>query len=334
MPTFNSVAVQQYNGVFDLQQLFSDMEKFMKDQRERLGMEPDERFGRKHPLQHVFNSTSGGYVSPTGMKGFESCPANYVLAKFFDERKGSATSVGHTFHAIMQRFYDCEERNREKLEAICDDQIHLDDNDDSKDYIMQHVNGYWEADDYLGGKQKHQDIQCANELFIKASCKPLGVDLGVPVYLLLDRLDVRDSGLYVIDYKTGVGNPNHWVVLSYLPQMIFYKWGVEEEYQERVTGALLSTPGAYDIDQRWVNMNVNSLVLQSKVVDDVLEHLEHAAKCKESRMYEIRRMKYCGSCPIKMQCLTYLRDMKMDESQAVKEIPIQIEVEDSKYVEE
>lgn len=336
---FKSVAIQRTDGVMDLQQLFDDIERFLAEQREEMGLPPDFRFGRTHPLQHVLNATSAGYVSPTGMKGFEQCPANYVLAKFFREESGTATSIGHTYHAVMQQFYQLQgpQRTYENLLDIMKEQLKEDGNEQHEEYVKLHVDRYWEADDYecKGGEAHpldHQSLSCATEQFIRPSdVSPLGVSLGVPIYLLVDRIDVRDSGLYVIDYKTGAGDPNPYIVQSYLPQMVYYKWGVEAEYGEKVKDVFLSVP-AETKSLRWVKMKVNSLVEQSKVIEETLKHVEHAGNCKSNRQYEITTMRYCNGCPVKDFCSKYAEKYGIDRPM-VETIPLQVEVEMSTYQE-
>lgn len=339
--TFESVAVQRPDGIMDLQQLFQDINTFLAEQRKTLGLPSDFRFGRTHPLQHVLNATSGGYVSPTGMKGFEQCPANYVLAKFFREESGTATSIGHTYHAIMESFYTLPgpEREYDRLVEIMKKQLKEDGNQKEEEYVRLHVDRYWDADDYIPDENgmlhpmDHKNLSCATEQFIKPeNVAPLGIPLGVPVYLLVDRVDVRDNGLYVVDYKTGAGDPNPYIVQSYLPQMIYYKWGVEAEYGEEVREVFLSVPSKTK-SLRYVRMKVNSLVEQSKVIESTLHHVEHANRCRESRMYEISNMRYCNGCPVKDSCMKYAEKYKIGRK-LVETIPVKIDVEMKTYHEE
>lgn len=335
MPLFKSV-MHQVDGYVDATQLYKDIETFLSEQKKRLGLSEEFKFGRRHPLQHVLNSTSGGYVSPTSMKSFEMCPAGYLLGKFFDERVGSATSVGHTFHTIMERFYLGEDRSRKSLDEITKKVIE-EDGQTMIDDVLYYVNGYWDAGDYLGGKMDHQALQCSTETFIRPQIKPLGVDLGVPVYLLVDRVDVRDDGVYVIDYKTGgKGDPNPYLLgeHGYLPQFIFYKWGVEAEYGQPVKNVFMSVPGATTRELRWVNMNTNSLVEQSKVVEQVMYHLEHVRRVKDCKRFETTYMRYCGSCALRDGCGAWLKQKGLNLVDIKEEIPIQVEVLDQTYREE
>ena len=332
MLKFKSVIYQE-KGIIDATQLYKDIEDFLEWQKEKLQVE---KVGRKHPLQHVLNSTSGGYVSPSAMSSFELCPAGYLAGKLFQEKKGSATSIGRTFHNIMDKFYSQEDRTKPVLDKITEETIEEDGQFEKADEVKYYVEGYWNSDDYLGGKMNHESLQCATEVFIKPVINPLGVSLNVPVYLLIDRIDVRDEGIFIVDYKTGKGNPNPYLLgeFGYLPQMIFYKWGVEAEYGEQVKSVLLSVPGAYDKELRWVHMNVHSLVEQSKVIEKVARHLDRIRKTRETKQFDTTIMRYCNSCPIKEDCMVRAEKMNLDINSCRKEIPIEIDILDSTYEEE
>ena len=339
---FKSTIYQQ-NGIIDANELYHDINDFIIAQKQRLGLKEDDRLGRHHPLQHILNSTSGGYVSPTSMKSFESCPAGYLVGKLFEEEKGGATSVGRTFHTIMERFYSNapDHRKYEDLIQIANDTIDEDQQDNvaARD-IMFYVENYWNSPWYDGKEHfDHSELQCATEVFIKPTINPLGVNLNVPIYTLLDRVDVTDHGIVVVDYKTGgKGDPNPYLLgeNGYLPQMIFYKWAAEAEYGEKVDKVLLSVPGATTRSLRWVDMNVSSLVEQSKVVEKVYHHLDHIRKCRDNLKFEQTFMRYCGSCPIHEKCAAWRnqKGLEITKENVPEEINIVMNVEDELYIPE
>lgn len=154
----------QKNGIIDAKQLFDDIENFIKKEKE--GLPKDAKLDRGHPLQSILNKTSGNYISSTAMHSFEMCPANYLYSKTVTERKGYATSVGRTFHTIMQTFYDCEgkDRTKEKLYEIMEKIIIEDEQQDSTKDLKAYVDGYWGAKDYLGGEMDHKKLECSNEV--------------------------------------------------------------------------------------------------------------------------------------------------------------------------
>ena len=326
--------IYQKDGIIDAKKLFTDVEKAVEDEKKERNVE---RLGRGNPLQHLLNSTSAGYVSPTAMKGFEQCPANYLYSKLVPEKIGSATSVGSTVHTILQKFYDQkpEDRTKEKLYELMKKQIEEDGQEDSRKLINQYIDGYWDAPDYLTGRpMDHKNLVCTTETFIKPKTKPLGIDLTVPIYTLVDRIDIRDDGIYIIDYKTGIGDPNPYLLgeHGYLPQMIFYKWAVEAEYGQEVKGVYLCLPGADSIKYKYVKMNVGSLVEQSKVIEIVYNHLEHARNIRETRQFPESTMRYCNSCQMKTFCAAYIKSDKnrsgLDESNIKETISVDITYDD------
>jgi hypothetical protein len=325
--------IHQENGIIDASQLYRDIVSFISMQSEKFQAE---NLGRTHPLQHILNSTSGGYISPSTMKSFDLCPAGYLVGKLFREKTGTATSVGRTFHNIMESFYNGEVRTKVELDRITKETVIKDEQFEREKDVLLHVEGYWDSDDYLGGPMNHRELQVATEIFIKTNIRPLGVDVGVPMYLKMDRIDVRNIGLCVVDYKTGEGDPNPYLLgeHGYLPQMIYYKWGAEAEYGETVKKVILSCPGAYTKSLRNVEMDVHSLVQQSKVLEQTMNHLEHIKKARETKRFECSYMRYCGSCHIKWGCQTWLKSKGMDEKDVQKTIPIEIEVLDKVYTEE
>lgn len=332
MSTFKTILYQE-NGFINACQLYADIDTFIKNQMEELKVD---KLGRIHPLQHILNSTSGNYIAPSSMKSFELCPAGYLVNKLFIEKTGTATSIGRTFHTIMEQFYEGKDRSKKQLDAITEKVIIEDQQIAGADEVRYYVNGYWDADDYYGGKMDHESLQCANEVFIKPVINPLGISIGIPIYLKIDRIDVRDQGINVIDYKTGKGDPDPYLCgeFGYLPQMIHYKWGTEAEYGEKTDKILLSVPGAYTRNLRWVEMEAHSLVQQSKAVDGMVRHIEHAKKARETKQFETTFMRYCGSCAIKEMCGAWIKKKGLDESKIAKEIPIEMEIKNSTYIEE
>ena len=322
--------IYQKDGIIDATQLYKDIEDFIEKEKLDKGIN---RLHRHHPLQHILNSTSGNYVSPTSMKSFNMCPAGYLYGKLVTEKTGSATSVGRTYHTIMERFYNENPENRttEKIYEIMEKTIEEDSQTDKASDVKAYVDGYLEALDYINNRpMDHSKLTCFNEVFIKPTINPLGVNLDIPVYTLLDRIDIREDGIYIIDYKTGFGDPNPYLLgeNGYLPQMIFYKWAVEAEYGQEIKGAYLCLPGASQ-EFKYVPMNVNSLVEQSKVVEQVKNHIDYARKVRETKQFPEKIMRYCGSCQMKIMCSTYVKYKELDENEIKDCIDVEIEVEDN-----
>jgi hypothetical protein len=273
-----------------------------------------------------------------------NCPANYLYNKLVHEVKGSATSVGTTFHGIMEEFYNLKgaERTWDSISKITEKRIVDDGQEDSADSVRKYVKNYWESPDYLpdkNGKYKpmdHKNLECFTEVFMKPQgIKPLGYPLEAPIYVKIDRIDVREEGIFIIDYKTGWGDPDPWIVNSYVPQCIFYKWAVEEEYGQEVAGVLLSCPGADDVHQRYVKTRANSLVAQSKVIQECVDFLKSAQSVRQSKEFPTRKMRYCGSCGLKKYCNTYKAAYKIEDDPNVdyENIPVVYDYDPEEYYE-
>ena len=333
--------IYQENDTLIVEDLYKDIENFIKNEKENKLKElqktnpnltiDDLKVDRGHPLQHILNSTSGGYVSPTSMKSFESCPASYLYSKLVTEKTGSATSVGRSYHTIMEKWYNSEDRSIKNIYKILEQEIKDSNQENSRKSLEDYVKGYLEAKDYTNGQDMdHDKLNCFNEVFIKPTINPLGVNLNVPVYLLIDRIDIRDNGIYIIDYKTGMGDPNPYLLgeAGYLPQMIFYKWGIEAEYGQEIKNAYLCLPGASE-KYKYVEMNVNSLVEQSKVIEKVYNHLENIRSIRDKKVFPEKIMRYCNSCQLKYNCYKYIKEKKLDESAISTEIDVNVNVPDN-----
>ena len=284
-----------------------DCTRFFEDVREEIQREgkghPGCRINRRHPLQWILNSTSAGYLSPTVIKGFLSCPANYVYEKTVPYNPSSAASVGTSFHKIMEEFYSLEpeERDGRHLELLRDEVIREKDEEAERLQIQKDLDGYFEARDYLTGKpMDHKALECDTEKFFKAYLSPLGKKFSKPAYCLLDRLDYREDGnLYIIDYKTSLspGNPTESSlgINGYLPQLVFYKWITEQELGREVKAAMICSPLA-DEGHKYVKANVDSLDVQRHVVMQVEEFEEEGGRAHETGIFHGCERPYCQTC--------------------------------------
>ena len=116
----------------------------------------------------------------------------------------------------------------------------------------------------------HRALRCETEKFLKARLCPLGIALSKSAYCTIDRLDYReDENLYTVDYKTSLtlGNPTEIFLWpeGYFPQLIFYRWIVEQELGQKVKAAMVCAPLA-DREHKYVKVDADSLDPQRKVI--------------------------------------------------------------------
>lgn len=284
-----------------------DCTRFFEDVKEEIQREekchPEGRINRKHPLQWILNSTSAGYLSSTVIKGFLSCPANYVYEKTVPYNPSSAASVGTSFHKIMEEFYSLEpeERDESHLDLLRDEVIKENGEEAERPLIQEDLDGYFAAKDYLtGAPMDHKSLICDTEKFFRVYLNPLGASFAKPAYCLLDRLDYREDGnLYIIDYKTSAtaGNPTETSlgINGYLPQLIFYKWAVEQKLGREVEAVMICAPTA-DEEHKYSKVDVNSLESQRQVIEQVREFEREAEKAHETNLFHGCDRPYCQTC--------------------------------------
>lgn len=323
--------ITQDGGRILTHKLFDDLREVEKIDKEA-GVESD----RKHPARSLLNKFSGAYMSPTMLKGFNDCQCQLVYNSLMPYVPSDITAIGTTVHSIFQDFYEQEKGHRDidKIEEIMNKHIALRDQEKQRKLIERYVQGFKDTPDYIGGgPMDHNALTCFNELFMKGTAKPLGVQLPLPIYNLCDRVDFREDGAYVVDYKTGTYlNPKIKTMEGYLPQLITYKWFVEEQYGEKVKGGIILAPGT---KEKVVNLDVNSLENQSKYIEKIFIFKDEFKRSEESRTYSQKIMQYCSYCKFNKHCNTYnntdhrneVIPVKYDITLKQKPIPVELEEE-------
>ncbi|MBR2558256.1 MAG: PD-(D/E)XK nuclease family protein [Methanobrevibacter sp.] len=260
------------------------------------------KIDRTHPAKRLLNKFSGGYISPTMIKGFSDCPANQLLQALTPWSPTAVTSIGTSTHSIFQKFYELPsgERKIETLDKIKEEEIIAFGQQDSAQAVRDinwYVEGFKNTNDYLDLSKPvdHDNLNAFNEVHIKGTPKPLGVEIPKPIYTLMDRVDFRGENMdevYIIDYKTGRRIDDYYVrsMDGYLPQLITYKWMVEMEYGMEVQGAYLLTPGTKD---KVRSLDINSLENQSRWIDEIFAYCEAVDQMAKTRIFPEIHGKYC-----------------------------------------
>lgn len=288
-------SVKKIGNAIDANKLFGDLEKVV--QMDGGG----KKLHRHHPAQKLINRFSGGYMSPTMLKGFNDSAASQVFQSLQPFIPNAAVAIGQTVHSIFEEFYNLEpeERKTEKLFEFMERLIKEKDQEGQRKVIEKYVNGFIETPDYRDPSKPmdHKSLVCYNEVFMKGDVSPLGVPLPFPIYSLSDRIDFFEEDgetvAYIIDYKTGTWLNNKAATMDgYLPQAICYKWMVEQEYGVPVKGAYLLVPGT---KQKIVELDVNSLTNQSKYIERIYKFKEEFQSAARTRIYEWRKPPYMGN---------------------------------------
>ncbi|MFA6410411.1 MAG: UvrD-helicase domain-containing protein [Candidatus Buchananbacteria bacterium] len=198
----------------------------------------------------------------TQLKAFETCPYQYRFAHILrvPVRGKAVFSFGKTIHATLQQFFDLV---KQRAEAI---QIDLFGNEvrDKKSEIRNQkpkVNleellaiyeNTWIDDWYTSRKEQDEYKQKGRKALIEYF-KTIENDLPIPKYLerpfnlkittdgqeytikgVIDRIDVLDGGIEIIDYKTGQGKTEETFVSEDKEQLLIYQLAAQQVLSEKV----------------------------------------------------------------------------------------------------
>lgn len=256
------------NTKIDANQLFTDLNKVLTDltkDRLKKTIYPKE-FG--YPLQLLKNRFSGEYVSPSFFKSYSTNPALCLMNNFFKTEDDVAIQIGNTFHKIMEDFYKEKVENRTKETLLKLIEKNKNDKIDEED-ILTLVRGYFGQLDYQGNKVDYT-IPCEVEQKLTQSVyvRSLKETLPIKFTVILDRIDFREDGLYLVDYKTGIHSDKGTdYEQGYLAQMLLGKWVAEEKYNKSIQGIYLNYPKAVD---KWVKIP-DDIETERFVVDKIKE---------------------------------------------------------------
>lgn len=206
-----------------------------------------------YSLQLLKNRFSGNYVSPSFFKSYSTNPALCLMSQFFSDKDDKHIQLGNTFHKIMEEFYTelPEARTREKLIEIINQNQR---EDVSSDELRDLIYGYFGKEDYFGNKVDYS-IPCDVEKKITDTIHIKKYDEMLPIKftVILDRIDFREDGIYLIDYKTSRKSDNgNDYENGYLSSMLLGKWIAEQLYHKEVKGVYLSYPRAEK--NKWVKI--------------------------------------------------------------------------------
>lgn len=239
------------------------------------------------------------YFSPSFMKSYMTNPAATVLAIASEEDKNDATAIGSTVHKIFEKYYQQDKQNRDQsqLDELLKETI-VEGQDEKK--IRSYVDGYKNIDDYLDPDKKLNDSEldcwCEYRGKTQVYIPKFNVQLPLPISYVVDRIDLRNDKLYILDYKTGYQTAKSATFDGYLSSMILYKWVIEQDFGMQVDKGYLIAPGNKD---KYIPLDY-SLTNESKVVDQVFTFYEVFKKNMETKYFDFTNQGYFNNANMKL----------------------------------
>ena len=188
----------------------------------------------------LLNRFSGEYFSASLLKSFLTNPAGCLYSYLCKDEATSATSIGSTFHKIMELFYNSEDRTIENLRKIYKEECEQ----EQLEPVGQYIKGYLDTADYLTHSKKDiLNIKCDCEVKDKKEIFVPKFGITIPkLSYVVDRIDTRPEGTFIVDYKTGYCTNKNTTFDGNLGQMILYKWAIEQQYDTEVKDVFLCSP--------------------------------------------------------------------------------------------
>ena len=249
------------NTTIDMSDFFEDVEKA----RQSL-LVGNERYLRKDScgfiLQLMMNRFSGNYLSPSTLSSYTENPAWSVLRHIFDQSGVTKyIDIGNDFHKTMEDYYKLEIPKRHKQYT---DFIPADTKE--REGVELLCNNYKNMNDYLYEAPISDDFECETELKIRQNIIIPAANYTLPfdVSCIIDRLDKRKEGQFVIDYKTGKFKANAVTFDGYLSAMLLYKLAFEQHIETEINGGWLCFPK----DSEWAELDFsaeNEKILAEKI---------------------------------------------------------------------
>ena len=304
------------NKHIDANTLFSDIDIVLNQLKAKTG-DNDIKYGAYgSSIASLKKRFAATYFSPSFLKGYVTNPATALYGNFAKEEVNDATAIGTTVHKVLELYYKQpkKERNRDQLLKILNE-VKPEGQDDKT--LLTYINGYKESTDYLkSGALDDTALDCFCEYRGRTAVviPKFNLSLPIPVSYVVDRIDVRDDKLYIIDYKTGYQSAKSASFDGYLGSMILYKWVVEQDFSMEVAGGYLMAPGN---KEKYLPLDF-SLVNESKMVDQVFNFYEKFKKDTETRIYDFTNQGYFTSTDLK-----HFKEI-MNEPSVNKTIPVEI----------
>ena len=242
-------------------------------------------------LQAMWNRFSGDYFSPSFLKNYVTNPSLCLMQSMFEEGVNDATAIGTTFHKIMELYYQLpkEERQRDRLWDIEAQQLS---EGQDKAKLDQYILGYINSGDYLGGPMDDTKLECQTERYGRTSrnltIPKFNYTLPCALSYVVDRIDYRDNGVYILDYKTGHPKAEAVTFEGYLGSMLLYKWAMEQELGIEINDSYLIAPGNPDPYMKLDFSDEN----QQRMIDIIDRFYRQFMRDKTRKVFEFTNQGY------------------------------------------
>lgn len=237
----------------------------------------------------VTGSYDRKHYSASFIKGWGQCPANLVL-NIFGEEESPALIIGDEVHKLLEEHYAQGLTVEETLAKVDSKKNNIEFFHSCK--VKEYLRSYFSIKDY----KKLTNVTYRTEEEIITEVSPLGVHLPVKIKSFIDRIDISDQGVFIIDYKTASRAPSED---QYIDQMIIYKWVLEEEWGVPVEDIYVAS--IYNPDPKYIKQNI-TLRKQSELIDKIFAIDEEVKKSINKRHFMKREGHWCKWCPLNGVC--------------------------------
>lgn len=285
------------------------LKNYNKENKTKLTFLHEDMYG--YPLQALLNRFSGNYFSPSFLKSYQDNPATCFYSMFCEEENISATSIGTTFHSIMEEFFKSDNRTVDSLYEIKNKLVLP----GQEDKIDSYIRGFLNTKDYLTNNLQEFNINCICEYKGKGKLYIPKFDTLLPTCAyVIDRIDFRGEDIYIVDYKTGSVTDKNLTFSGNLAQMIIYKWVIEQKFKTGVRDVYICSPG----NERYMKCDCSE-ENQKILLDEIQQFFMNFKKDNLRRVYRYTDKGYFTNSQLQQ-----FREIMNDNSIRMAKIPVKI----------
>lgn len=239
------------------------------------------------------------YITFSNLQMFDICPLHYKARVIFNipTPATAVQSFGISLHKTLQNFYKLAQESKTFPK---------------ESELLKILNEEWESDGYENKKHEEERFDQAIEIITKfykkeenINANPIKLEYpfnftlknGVKVFGKIDRIDPRDKGIEIIDYKTGEDNPK--ATASHELQLAIYalaatriKDNVLNRDPKDITLSLYFLNGDTKKTMNFKNTDLEKL--EDELLEKISEIEKSNFKCSGSVL--------CINCEYKMLC--------------------------------